>query len=112
MIDVPVVVFKINRMYKPGMTRAEIYEAGRGIWRINWEKHLPKYAIISAFGQVHGVFRIVEWKPADFERLGTSAEGRWMFEGEWATDIEHLLGARLDDLKGAKSQTPFFYVNC
>ena len=48
MIDFPAVVFKINRMYKPGMTRAEIYEAGRGIWKIAWERHLPKYAIISA----------------------------------------------------------------
>ncbi len=108
----PAVVFKINRMYKPGMTKDEIYEAARGIWKIDWETRSPKFAIVSAFGKVQGVFHILGWEPADFVRLGTAPVGRLMWHGEWADEFNNLRLQEINCLPGGHTTGPFFYINC
>lgn len=111
-IEVPAVIFKITKTYKPGMMKDEIYDAGRRIWRIDWRSHNPEYAIITAFGKVLGTFRITGWEPAKTERLDVAPEGRWEFRGEWADEFNMYRGQEISLLPGSSTTGPFFYVNC
>lgn len=94
------------------MTKEEIYEAGRGIWKCDWRKHKPDYAIVCVSDHILGIFKIESWHAADFERLGTKPDGRYMFKGTWAERYEEYVGTSLSEYPASRTQTPIFYINC
>ncbi|MFH0892787.1 MAG: hypothetical protein V1867_08530 [Candidatus Falkowbacteria bacterium] len=72
-------LININRLYKPKMTPAEIYEVTHGHWRLN-RNRLEKYKIVCGVyrGIIREVFVAHGWHPSD------RIKGRSYFDGEVA----------------------------
>jgi hypothetical protein len=47
------------------MTPVELYDATRGVWRVNPSRHKAKYAFAVYEGIVKEVYEIKAWFPAD-----------------------------------------------
>lgn len=63
--DENVMLIRINQLYHNDMTPYELYEATRGLWRVNLEKAKKiKYALAVYYGMVLEVYEIAEWFPA------------------------------------------------
>lgn len=60
-----VVVIKINKLYKKGMSAEALYEATRGVWRRKIESVQPAdYALSVSKGIILEVFKIDQWYSA------------------------------------------------
>jgi len=89
-VDASLVMLKIQAKWSPDMSSGDIYDITRGHWVIGKDtRKTARYAFAVAYGIVRAVYRIDTWKQSDVEGL----EKRWMFEGERASEFEHLVGA-------------------
>ena len=65
-IDDNVIIIRINKIYRNGMTSAELYDAVRGHWHLNLENaRKTEYALAVYDGMVIEVYKIVDWYPAN-----------------------------------------------
>ncbi|MCY4042751.1 MAG: type II toxin-antitoxin system death-on-curing family toxin [Candidatus Dadabacteria bacterium] len=61
----PVLIFRINRLFRSGMNKEEIYDTTRGIWVIGEKRRQETQYAFGVFeGVVRGVFKIDNWHPA------------------------------------------------
>ncbi len=103
-------LIKINRLYKPTMSEAEIYEVTRKWWRCDPHRRRPDVALAVYLGIVRAAYHIEAWEQAEPEN--GNATGRWAFTGcpsdelteryRWKS-VRHLVGS---------AQNPISYVNC
>ena len=58
-VEDPVLLVRINQLYRPDMSPQELYEATRGIWKVGGErrKHV-KYALAIFEGIVREVYAV------------------------------------------------------
>lgn len=115
----PALLIRINRLYRHGMSDAELYEVTRGVWKLGPRREYAKYAFAVFEGVVREVYSIESWHPAGSTPYETrpneemSLDGRWEFVGHIASDevrnkyFGHSVAAYLT--KGA--QNPIAYVN-
>ena len=85
----PTLIIRINRLYRNGMSKNELYDATRGWWRVQYEKVKDcKIALAVAGGIVREVYKIKEWRDKNGNVLskGSDINGRLQFEGDVATD--------------------------
>jgi hypothetical protein len=116
-IEDPVIIIRINKLYHYGMTDRELYDAARGIWKIGKNRDDAVYAFAVFGGIVREVYKIREWLPA-----GTTAsirgdlrcDGRWEFVGEVAEKSirEKYLFKSVEEYLPNHAQNPIRYVNC
>lgn len=59
----PVILIRINKAFRYGMTTHELYDATRSAWKVAPEKHnpQPQYALAVYHGIVREVFSIATW---------------------------------------------------
>lgn len=117
-IKEPGIVIRINRLYRPGMTPTELYDATRGVWVVGPQREKAKYAFAIFGGVIREVYEIAQWLPAG-STLSTRppgdvrAPGRWEFVGRLAP--ERLRKQYLDRYVGHTfrqgNQNPISYVN-
>ena len=92
-LDENIVIIKINRSYRKGMSALELYDVTRGCWKRKIESvQKAEYALSVCFGEVKEVYQIDCWvtsekmkretKPYDEELDG----GRIAFFGKVADD--------------------------
>jgi len=86
----PVILIRINRLYRHGMDVRALYEATRGVWRVNATRAQgAKYAFAVFEGVVREVFRIEQWHRAGSTPYATRRDvqvpGRWEFTGTIAS---------------------------
>lgn len=111
--DEPLLLIKINRKYKVGMSEQEVYDAVRWAWKLSIPRaKKAKYILAVAHGIVRGVF-----KPTDFHTIKDNEEqhvkdsGRVHFEAEWVSDSPYLhCNTKAFMKKGQAS--PIRYLNC
>lgn len=105
-IHEPAVLFQIHNTYKGGRGDKDIYEATRGHWRMNPDRHpAMKYAFGVDRGLVVEVFRIDEW------HVSGERTGRWMFTGRRdAPMTRKYAGEDVSDY--FRSRNPVTFVNC
>lgn len=108
------ILITINRLYRSGMTPAELYEATRGIWVVGRRREKAEYAMAVYQGVVREVYRIGRWYPAgtlDYETRDASGfrdSGRWEFSGDVAYEIrDEYVGFSV----GKGGQNPIRYVD-
>ncbi|HKZ55901.1 MAG TPA: hypothetical protein VJ123_10500 [Anaerolineales bacterium] len=116
----PALLIRINRRYRYDMSKTELYEATRGIWKVGRRREAAELAIAIYKGVVREVYRIEKWLPAGTTQYITAIHeetrfpGRWEFIGRPAE--EHLRDKYLDrsvaDYFPKGSQNPILYVNC
>lgn len=113
-----VILIRINRLYRYGMSDLELYEATRGIWKMNPQRHRPTFAFAVYRGIVREVYCIENWHRAGSTpyqtRNDVHAKDRWEFVGQVAEERVH---AKYIDMSvaaylSANSQNPIRYVNC
>ena len=109
------ILITINRLYRSEMTKEELYETTRGIWRISeTNRNKVEYALALYQGIVLEVYRIKKWYPAGTLKYRTrdtshfKDSGRWEFSGGIANDIrDEYIGFSV----GKAGQNPIRYAN-
>jgi uncharacterized protein len=109
------ILITINRLYRSDMSKEELYETTRGIWKVGeTRRNKVEYAMSLYQGIVLEVYRIKQWYPAGtlkYKTRDTSNfinSGRWEFSGSIAKDIrEEYIGFSV----GKAGQNPIRYVN-
>jgi hypothetical protein len=117
-IKEPGIVIRINRLYRPGLTPVELYDATRGVWVVGPRREKAKYAFAIFAGVIREVYEIATWLPAG-ATMGTrrpgdvEAPGRWEFVGRLAP--KRLRKRYIDRYVGHTfrqgGQNPISYVN-
>lgn len=88
-----IVIIKINKSFRKGMSETELYDVTRGCWKrkvASVEK--ADYALAVVYGIVKEVYQIDEWLPAENEVRETipyneaADAGRIIFKGKTADE--------------------------
>ncbi len=104
------ILMKITRLYRSGMSEAELYEVTRGWWYCAPKRHKPELALALYDGVVRAVYRIHDWEVAAGDE-GKRRQRRG-FRGEMASDkVEQYVWRSVRHLV-KKSQNPIQYLNC
>lgn len=113
-----VVLIRVPRAFRPGMSDLALYEATRGVWRIGPRREDARYALAVYQGVVQEVYEIVEWQPACTTPYSTrtfdksKVSGRWEFIGKIAReDVRHrYLGKSVAEYFKTGAQNPITYA--
>ena len=119
-VMVPVIMFRINNLYRHNMSGLELYEATRGVWKLSSRRNGANFAFAVFEGVVRAVYEIRAWYPAgtipyasrEIEKM--PCEHRWEFVGEEA-DLairEYYVSGSVAKYFKKGSQSSFTYVNC
>jgi uncharacterized protein len=118
-IEDPVLLIRINRLYRHGMSDKELYEATRGVWRLGSRREHARYALAIFEGVVRETYKIDKWHPAGTLEYETRDEDlavkkRWEFEGRVAPEMvrARYVGGSVAAYFAKGSQSPIRYVNC
>jgi hypothetical protein len=117
-IDERVILIRIPRLYREGMSKEALYEATRGHWRLGKRRELADYALAVHRGIVLEVFEIDHWQPANTAAYGTRPRAddprRWEFIGRVAGDPvrSKYLRKSVKHYFAHGNQNPIHYVNC
>lgn len=119
-IDDPVLLIRINKLYRRDMNDLELLEATRGIWVLGERRVGVKYALALFHGLVREVYEVDSWHPArtlnyatrDLSQRGVT--GRWEFDGRIAPAAVRAKYRGRSVLRYLKrgNQRPTVYVNC
>jgi hypothetical protein len=102
-----VMLVRINRLYRLGMSPEELYTATREWWKLS-PHHNPDYAFSVYRGIVRAVYAI---DPNAWEQ--EPARGRWRFSGKQDLEMEGVYGWRdVSAYLPDGAQNPIRYVNC
>lgn len=118
-IDDSVMLIRINRLYRHGMSDLELYEATRGVWKVGNRRTEAKFAFAVFEGVVREVYEIDSWQPAGSIPYQSRAEkdvklpGRWEFLGKVAQQNirDKYVGRSVKEYLPANAQNPIKYVN-
>lgn len=108
----PLLLIKINRLYKAGMTIQEVYEVVRWSWRLNIARaQRARYVLAVANGIVRGVFADASFYSVTSEMARNAGDnGRVYFEAEVVGDSPYLW--RSTEEFGKRGQaSPIRYLN-
>ncbi|MGD0815923.1 MAG: hypothetical protein ABSA83_20210 [Verrucomicrobiota bacterium] len=113
----PVILIRINKLYRYGMTDAELYDATRGVWRVGPKREKAEFALAVFEGVVREVYKIKHpWLPAGStfstrDRRGITAPRRWEFVGTVAEDRirKRYVNRYVGDLFPHGAQNPISY---
>ncbi len=87
-ISEPAILIRINKKYHENMSRLELFEATRGVWKVGLRREKAYLAFAVYRGIVKEVYAIHSWHPTGTLRYQTrddvNAPNRWEFEGELA----------------------------
>lgn len=117
----PVLLIRINREFRYGMSSVELYESTRGVWVVGERRNRAKYAMPVHDGVIREVYEIETWHRAgstpceirDQLELSKLRDKRWEFVGHVAPpDIrDKYLGRSVAHLFGKGQQNPIVGAN-
>ena len=118
-IEDPVLLIRVNQLYRYGLTGQELYETTRGVWVLGKRREDVRYALAVFRGVVREVYGVERWSPAGSTPYQTrpaedvQIAGRWEFTGEVAEPSvrEKYLGNNVSAYFAESSQNPVKYVN-
>jgi hypothetical protein len=117
-ISEPSILIRINQKYHDGMSRQELFEATRGVWKIAVRRENAKLAFAIYKGIVKEVYAIKSWHPAETlsykTRTDTHYPGRWEFNGGLAPqDIRNkYIDKSVKEYFTPSARNVITYVNC
>jgi hypothetical protein len=115
----PAILIRINKLYRYGMTDAELYDVTRSAWRVGPKRDQARYALSVFEGVVREVYRITKWllSGSTFnirrDRRGIGIPDRWEFVGTIAEDHvrRRYINRHVGHLFTQGAQNPISYVN-
>jgi uncharacterized protein len=119
-VSEPSLLIRINQLYRYGMSKQELYEATRGVWKLGPRRGLAQFAFAVYKGVVREVYQIEGWHPAgtlDYQTRDADhlrIDGRWEFEGKLAKPAvrNRYIDRSVGHYFAGNSQNPVTYVNC
>lgn len=115
-----VILIRISRLYRPGMNTTELYEATRGVWRLDVRKARSAEYVFAVIEQkVREVYAPHQWEPAGSTPYQSRKQdtlrrpGRWEFVGATAASEirERYVDMSLADMFLPGASNPIMYVN-
>jgi hypothetical protein len=116
----PAMLIRINKVFHPGMSAYELYDATRGTWRVSERRDNARFAFAVHAGEILEVYEILKWHPA-----GTTAythrnpspgrnPARWEFIGNVAPEVirEQYVGRSVAHYFQRGNANPIMYINC
>ncbi len=118
-VSEPALLVRIAKLYRPGMTPQQLYEATRGVWKLGPDKDAAEYALSVAGGVVREVYTVGSWHGAGTTAYATrplaevSIAGRWEFSGKVAPASirDKYLGKSVAHYFSKGNASPVNYVN-
>jgi hypothetical protein len=113
-VDDPVMLVRINKLYRPGISSHDLYEVTRRAWKVGTRRAAPKFACAVFQGVVCEVYEIGHWRKAS-PRTGDAWKGsRWEFVGKIADESvrSKYLGRSVKSYFTRGARNPIKYVNC
>lgn len=115
---IPTIVFRINKLYRRGMSAVELYDITRCCWGVNLSKAKKcQYAMSAYEGRILEIYEIADWFDAGttfmIRESKKSDEGRKEFVGrvcKTAKIRKRFLGKSISQLPGYDSRTEFLYL--
>lgn len=112
----PIVLFRIPRLFRYGMSSEELYHATRQFWRMGLRREKAELAFAVFDGIVQEVYRIVDWYPAGTTFSTRSSKGyekRWEFVGRVAEPEirDRYLLKSVGSYFSKRAQNPISYIN-
>ena len=115
----PAILIRINKLYRYGMTDAELYDATRSAWRVGPKRDQARYALSVFEGVVREVYHITQWLPAGStfnvrrDGRGQREPNRWEFVGTIADDRarRRYVNRYVGHLFNQGARNPISYVN-
>jgi len=106
-IDDPVMLIRIAKRYRSGMSDDELYHATRTAWKVGKRRENARFACAVFEGVVREVFEIHRWRHI-------TDRNRWEFDGVTAEEPvrSKYVGRRVDAYLPHGAQNPIRYVNC
>lgn len=114
------ILIRINKLYRYGMSDAELYDATRSAWRVDPNRASQAQYALAVFGSVvREVYSVTRWFPAGKtfnsrdDRRGITEPGRWEFVGTVAAERirKRYVHRNVGDLFTHGAQNPISYVN-
>jgi uncharacterized protein len=92
-INEPVILLRVNQLYRPGMAGIDLYDVTRGVWVASAERRARVKLAFAVFkGTIKGVYQIEKWHPAGTTVYASGRKidlvkhsKRWEFTGSPAT---------------------------
>ncbi len=112
----PVLLIRINKLYRHGMSDDELYDVTRGVWKLEARRTLAKYAFAVFQGVVREVYEIKSWHRAGttpYKYQDIKPCSRWEFVGCKAPEplrSRYRLRSVSDYFRKGQ-QAPVVYVN-
>lgn len=108
-----VVLIRINRLYRSGMSDDELYEVTRKWWRKGATRN-PEWAFAVYHGIVRAIYRIDgPWYHPDADEADERTKSRKAFDGVRDPEMEdRYLWTDVSSYLPKGLQTPLRYVNC
>jgi uncharacterized protein len=115
----PVLLIRINRLYRHGMSEQELFEVTRGVWKLGERRNGARYALAVFEGVVREVYTIEAWHRAGTLPYATReledvlAPGRVEFSGHVAPQPvrDRYLHRSVAAYFKRGQQSPVIYVN-
>lgn len=119
-----IILIRINKLYKYGMTNQELYDATRGLWRLNPEQaSKAEYAFAVYDGMILEVYKIATWLNAystyssrqenvDMSEIAEDRKTRYEFVGNIANEEirKKYVGCMVNELFPKGNQNPIKYL--
>jgi uncharacterized protein len=116
-IQEPAILIRINDLYRPKMSDAQLYDATRASWKVGPKRTLAKYAFAVFEGIVREVYEITQWLPAGStfnsrDPRGLKSPNRWEFVGRLASETirRRYLNRDVSGYFSRGAQNPISYV--
>lgn len=115
----PALLIRINQLYRHGMSKRELYEATRGVWKLGERRDRARIAMAVFEGVVREVYSIGSWHRGGTLTYSTraaedvDAPDRWEFRGRVAPEpvrSRYLYRSVAAYFKRGQ-QSPVVYVN-
>lgn len=102
----PVMIIRINKQFRPGLSPERLYDATRSSWVVGPRREGVHYALSVFRGTVLEVYAIDSWHRAP--------NGRWEFRGRVAGEAvrTRYVGRSVKPYLKHGNQNPITYVNC
>jgi hypothetical protein len=118
----PVLLIRINRLYRHGMSANELYDATRSAWKLGHRRDGAKYAFAVFEKLVREVYEIEGWHHEGATPVQSGIHGnrpppppdRWEFTGRVAPESvrSRYYGGSVAAYLRKGLQNPVVYVNC
>lgn len=111
-INEPVLLIRVNRLYRKGMSDEELFAITQGNWVVGTRREKAHYAFAVYKGIVRAVYAIETWHPVVTNNPAQKNRHRWRFEGRTAPELQHYVGGSTIHYATLGVQNPILYINC